>query len=103
MATNDDAYHQVLEELGKLHQAWQIYREVVNRAIGLLNHEVIEFRDRLDKDDRAREARQKDVDAKLETISQGQARIQRWQWIRVGIEAAAILIVIALLIGKTWL
>lgn len=100
---DDDAYHQVLAELGKLHEAWRIYREVVNRAIGLLNHEVVSFQDRLNKDDTAREKRQMEVDAKLDAITRGQARIYHWQWIRVGVEVAAILIVLALLVGKLWL
>lgn len=95
----EDAYDAVLAELGKLAEAWRIHREVVNRAIGYLNQEVIGFRDRLDKDDVARTQRQSEVDAALQRIDQGQARIQRWQLIRLIVEVVAIIAVAAYLYG----
>lgn len=108
MTTDDqddrsDAYHQVLTELGKLHDAWRIYRDVVNRAINLLNHEVISFQDRLDKDDKARMSRQTEIDQKLDAITRGQARLQKWQWVRIGVELFVLVVILALFIGKTWL
>ena len=105
MTTDDegDAYHQVLSELGKLHEAWRIYREVVNRAISLLNHEVISFQDRFDKDDKARMQRQLEIDQKLDAITRGQARIQKWQWLRIAVEVLVLVVILALFIGKTFL
>jgi ParB-like chromosome segregation protein Spo0J len=96
---SDDAYDAVLAELKSLYEAWRIHREVVNRAIGLLNKEVISFTDRLDKDDKARTERQAQLDQKLETITHGQEMIKRWQWVRLGVEVLAILLVAAYLYG----
>lgn len=105
MATDDhdhrDAYEAVLAELAKLADAWRTYREVINRAVNQLNHEVIEFKDRLDKDDEAREKRQALLDKKLEQIQTGQDSIKRWQLIRIGLEVVAIGIVIAFIIGRS--
>lgn len=97
--SHDEAYQAVLTELARLTEAWHIHRDVVNRAISLLNHEVIGFKDRLDNDDKARETRQTQVDAALESIKKGQDRIRRWQYIRIAVEAAAILVVIAFWLG----
>ena len=110
----DEAYQGVLAELGKLNQAWIIHREVVNRAIGYLNQEVITFSVRLDKaeseraarwsqDEAERKARQAELDAALSRIVEGQASIRRWQWVRVVVEVTAVLVVLALLVGKLWL
>jgi hypothetical protein len=96
---SDDAYQAVLAELGKLAEAWRIHREVVNRAINLLNHEVLAVVARFDKDDKARVDRQAQIDAKLEAISAGQEQIKRWQWVRIGVELLAIALVAAYLIG----
>lgn len=97
--SSDDAYDAVLAELSKLHEAWRIHREVINRAISLLNHEVVAFKDRLDRDDGQRGARQAQLDGILKTITDGQEQIRRWQWIRIGVEVAAIVIVAAYLYG----
>lgn len=107
---SDDAYDKVLAELSRLNRAWeqsvsdltsawQLYREVINRAVNQLNHEVLEFKDRLDKDDAAREKRQEQVDRKLEQITDGQQSIRRWQLIRLGVELGTILIIAAYLYG----
>lgn len=103
MASDDDhreAYEAVLAELAKLSEAWRIYREVINRAVSMLNHEVIGFKDRLDNDDKAREKRQAILDEKLAQIQAGQDSIKRWQWIRLGLELLAIAIAIAFFTGK---
>ncbi len=70
----------------------KLHRDTVFRAINLLNHEVVSLGERFDHDDEARIDRQKQVDAKLEAI-------QRWQWIRLAVEVAAVLIVIAFIVG----
>jgi hypothetical protein len=82
-------------------EAWRIHREVINRAIGYLNKEVIEFRERLDQDDKARIKRQEQIDVALQNIQDGQAGIRKWQWIRLGAELAVILIVAAYLVGMS--
>jgi hypothetical protein len=97
----DEAYQAVLAELQKLTDAWRLYREVINRAVNQLNHEVIEFRDRLDKDDAARAKRQAELDQKLETITTGQDAIRKWQVLRLAIEIGAILTVLAYVIGRS--
>ena len=103
MTPSDEAYQAVLEELGKMAQAWVTFREVVNRAINMLNHEVIELRERVDKDDEARVERQAQLDQKLDEITHGQAAIRRWQYIRVIVEIVAVLVVLAAIAGKLWL
>ena len=76
-------------------------RDTINRAINLLNHEVLLLTSRFDKDDQARAIRQQQIDAKMETIIVGQEQIKRWQAVRLGIEIAAILIVVAFLYGAS--
>lgn len=97
--STDEAYNAVLAALSDMADQWRIHREVVNRAISLLNHEVVGFVDRLDKDDQSRIARQTDVDIKLAAITRGQDQIRRWQWIRISVEITAVLIVVAFLYG----
>lgn len=107
---SDEAYDAVLRELGKLVDALRSQREelteslrqhrdVVFRAINLLNHEVIGFTQRLDKDDQARTDRQSQVDSVLRQITDNQAQQRRWQWIRLGLELIAIAMVTAYLFG----
>ncbi len=96
---SDEAYQAVLIELSKLAEQWRIYRDTVNRAINLLNHEVLALATRFDTDDTNRAKRQQQIDAKMEAIIVGQEQIKRWQAIRLGIEIAAILIVIAFAYG----
>ena len=95
----DEAYAAVLKALSEMADTWRVYRDTINRAINLLNHEVLMLTSRFDKDDQARAIRQQQIDAKMETIIVGQEQIKRWQAIRLGIELAAILIVVAFLIG----
>lgn len=97
----DDIYKAVLAELSNLVDAWRIHREVINRAISLLNQEVIGFQKRLDSDDKDRAIRQEHVDAQLQRIQDGQANIRRWQIIRIVIEVVAIVIVVAFIIGRS--
>lgn len=78
-----------------IEDAIRTHRDVVNRAIGMLNNEVFGFAHRLDKDDEARATRQKEVDSKLDTIQSNQERQRVWQWIRIGIELATAIIIIA--------
>ncbi len=96
---SDDSYHAVLKALSEMAEAWRIYRDTINRAINLLNHEVLDLARRFDTDDQSRVKRQQQIDAKMETIIAGQEQIKRWQAIRLGIELAAILIVVAFAIG----
>jgi len=98
---SDDAYQAVLDELSKLAEAWRIHREVINRAIGYLNKEVIEFRERIDQDDKARVDRQAQIDAKLQSIEDGQAGIRKWQAVRLAVEVALIVAVGAYLFGMS--
>lgn len=98
---SDEAYQAVLAELSKLVEAWRIHREVINRAVSLLNEEVWGFRKRLDKDDEAREVRQGQIDAALKVLIDGQAQIKRRQNIRIGIELLIVLAGIAFFIGRS--
>lgn len=102
MGTDDhrEAYEAVLAELSKLADAWRIHREVVNRAISLLNKEVIEFQRRLDDDDKLRVERQSQVDDQFNLVVKDLKLIKRWQWIRLAIEVLAIVIVAAYLVGR---
>lgn len=97
--SGDDAYQAVLAELSKLAEAWRIHREVVNRAINLLNHEVLAVVARFDTDDKARRERQAQIDTTLKVITDGQDQIRRWQWLRLAIELVAIAVIAAYLIG----
>ncbi len=96
---SDDAYTAVLKALSEMSEAWRMHRDTVNRAINLLNHEVLDLAKRFDIDDQARAKRQRQIDAKMEAIIIGQEQIKRWQAVRLGIEIAAILIVIAFFYG----
>ena len=103
---DDESYHAVLSELSKLSEAWRIHREVINRAISLLNHEVIGMSDRIDKDDADRVRRQQQVDQQFDVIRQqfdvilnGVRVLKRWSWLRIGIELAAIVVILAFVIG----
>ena len=96
---NDESYQSVLKALSEMATEWRIYRDTINRAINLLNHEVLALAKRFDDDDSARRTRQTQIDQKMESIIVGQEQIKRWQAIRLGIEIAAILIVVAFVIG----
>lgn len=96
---SDEAYDAVLAELSKLVDAWRVHRESINRAVNQLNHEVIGFTQRLDKDDADRGKRQVRLDAMLKTITDSQVQIRRWQWIRMGVEVVTIIVVAAYLFG----
>lgn len=98
---SDEAYEAVLAELTKLVDAWRVHREVINRAVNQLNHEVVGLIDRLDKNDADRGARQTQVDAALQSIQHGQDAIRRWQWMRVAVELLAIAVVAAFVIGRS--
>lgn len=95
----DESYQAVLKALSEMAEQWRIYRDTVNRAINLLNHEVLSLANRFDTDDTARKKRQQQIDDKMQTIIVGQEQIKRWQAIRLGIEIAAILIVVAFAYG----
>ena len=103
---NEDAYQAVLKALSEMSEQWRIYRDTVNRAINLLNHEVLSLAKRFDEDDATRKVRQQKVDEKMDKVDEKmerivivQEQIKRWQAIRLGIEIAAILIVVAFLFG----
>jgi hypothetical protein len=99
MPNDDTMYDNVITAIKGFQEELRLHRDTVFRAIGLLNQDIVGFAKRLDTDDLARTSRQAQIDEKLEQITRGQARIQRWQWVRVGIEVAAILIVIAFVMG----
>ena len=96
---DDDAYQAVLKALSEMSEQWRTYRDVVNRAINLLNHEVLALANRFDTDDATRKVRQQQIDEKMEKIIIGQEQIKRLWYIRVTIEISAILIVVAFLFG----
>lgn len=96
---NDDPYTAVLAKFAEVVDALRLHKDVVNRAIGHLNQEVVSFSQRLDKDDAARVKRQQQLDEVLNSITNGQNQIRHWQWVRLAIEIAAILIVAAYLYG----
>jgi hypothetical protein len=91
----DESYQAVLHELSNLAGEWRIYRDTVNRALIVLNSEVVTFSKRLDRDDVARVIRQHEVDGKLDAIK----RWQWWWWIRVVIETVLLLMAIAYIYG----
>jgi len=62
---------------GDLVREWQMHRIAFNNAIGILSHEVLQLRDRMDKDDAQRVKRQAQLDAQLDAIQKN----QRW-WLR---------------------
>lgn len=97
--SNDDPFLQLAGMLNGLEQAVKTHRDIVFRAISQLNHEVIAFRDELDKDKAERAARQAQVDAKMQSIEDGQRHIRQWQWIRLGVEVGLILIALAYYFG----
>lgn len=99
MTNDDNPYDGVLRALSEMADQWRMYRDTINRAINLLNHEVLSLANRFDTDDTARKKRQEQIDAKMESIIVGQEQIKRWQAVRLGIELAAILIVVAFLFG----
>jgi len=84
----EEAYNGVLGALSDMALEWRIYRDTINRAINILNHEVLEFG-----------KRQAQIVAKIETIVEGQEQIRRWQSIRLGLEIAAMLLIAAFALG----
>ena len=99
MPQSDDPYDQVLAQFASVVDALRMHKDVVNRAINLLNHEVLSLGSRFDSDDKSRITRQQQIDEKIEKIIIGQEQIKRWQAVRLGIEIAAFLIVIAFFYG----
>ncbi len=73
---SDDVSQVVLAELARLSAEWRIYRDTINRAIGLLNHEVLEVVDQLGRNDADRGARQTQLDTTLHTIQSQQIQLQ---------------------------
>lgn len=75
----DEAYDAVLKAFREINDQtldqWRIYRDTVNRAISLLNHEVLEVVDRLDKNDADRGARQSQLDVTLHAIQTQQVQL----------------------------
>ena len=98
---SEESYHAVLKALSEMAENWRVYRDTINRAINLLNHEVLSLAQRFDTDDKNRAERQQQIDAKMEKIIVGQEQIKRLWYIRVTIEIAAILIVIAFVFGAS--
>lgn len=85
---NDEAYNAVLKALSDMSDEWRIYRDTINRAINLLNHEVLEVADH-----------QQRIATKIESIVTGQEQIRRWQAIRLGVEIASVLFIAAFALG----
>lgn len=93
MAPHDDDHINLVSHFGDLVREWQLHRETINRAVNLLATELIELRNRFDKDDAKRIDRQKDLDAKL-------TRLQHWQWGRVAIEVLVLIAIVAFIVGS---
>jgi hypothetical protein len=87
---HEEAYNGVLKALGDMAQEWRIYRDTINRAISILNHEVIAFGER-----------QQQIVLKIESIVEGQAQIRRWQSTRLAVEIAALLAIAAFVYGMS--
>lgn len=94
---SDDAYHEVLAELGRLSAAWQQHREVINRAVGLLSKEILEVRDQFDDDRRDRIDRQKDLDAWRDKTNDQLDDLKRWSLTRLVVELGLVIIVCGML------
>lgn len=92
-ANDDDDRASLVSHFGDLVREWQLHRETINRAVNLLATELIELRNRSDKDDARRLDRQKDLDTKL-------ARLQHWQWGRVAIEVLVLIAIVAFIVGS---
>jgi hypothetical protein len=109
MANDDDAddlpqsrYDRLVRHFSDLTIAWQQHRDTVNRAVGILSHEILQVRDWMARDDRQRAARQEQLDGVLARLEQSDRAIRRWQWFRVAIELIAALVVVAFIIGFLW-
>lgn len=103
----DEAYQAVLAELDRLSEAWRHHREVINRSVGMLANEVFSYDKRLKDDDADRKKRQDEVDAKFAQLATqiGQlaaqlGRLRTWQYVRIGVEVASVLIVLAFVMGR---
>jgi hypothetical protein len=73
----------LIEHWGELVREWQHHRITVNNAIGILSHELLQLRDWMDKDDKRRDARQAELDARLDAIQDNQR-----SWIRFTVAVA---------------
>ena len=93
---HQDAYRAVLERLDAMTADWRNHRDVINRAVGLLNQEVVGFAKRLDRDDAERVTRQAALDAALDGI-------QRWLIGLIVALGVVILVALALFVGSRWL
>lgn len=80
MADDREIWRETIEVVQQLRDDWRIHREVINRAVVLLNHEVVSFGQRLDKDDGERKERQALLDRQLAALHQGLGRV--WTLLR---------------------
>lgn len=99
---SDDAYHEVLAELGKLATAWQQHREVINRAVGLLSKEILEVRDQFDDDRKDRVERQRDHDAWRSRTEDLLDDLKRWSLARLAVELGLVIIVCGMLFALVY-
>lgn len=83
----------LIGHFGDLVREWQLHRETINRAVNLLAQELLELRNRAEKDDAKRLIRQGELDAKL-------ARLHYWQWGRVAIEVLVLIAIVAFIVGS---
>ena len=120
------SFREVRDAVDAQADALRLHRDVVFRSVNLLNHESVDHSKRIDtliartdQDERKRVERQAQqdaeakerkeeserraiaVDAKFATVINDQQIIKRWQWIRIGVEIGAILIVIAVVIARS--
>lgn len=63
----EEAYQAVLAELAKMAEAWRVHRDSMNRAVGILGHELYS------------------LEKRIETL-------QYWQWARFGVEVGVIIV-----------
>lgn len=95
MSTDDEQYHNVLNAFKQIRdemlEAFRVHKEIVNRALVIVHNEVVDLGDLLDK-----------YNAKLDTLidqlTKADARTKRWEWIRLGIQVGAFLVIIIMLV-----
>jgi hypothetical protein len=95
-------YTALIRHFGDLTIAWQQHRDTVNRAVGILSHEILQIRDWMARDETQRTQRQEQLDTVLSRLEASDRAIRRWQWARVIIEVIIGLIFVAFLVGLLW-
>lgn len=108
---SEEAYEAVLATLTEFGNQLRWHRDTINRAVGLLNDEVFGFRKIIDaieaerkaqreNDEKERAAARLAVDTKLDALTSALRHVQRWQLVRVVIEAMILVAVLAFVFGR---